>query len=59
MIAKKISQARMLFPRSRYPIHSSYIELFTKMLSKHDICVSESDIQILSIALGFTSQQLF
>lgn len=59
MITKKVSQVQMLFPKGLYPIHSRYIQLFSKMLSNHDICVSESDIQILSIALGSTSQQLF
>ncbi|MEC4726543.1 hypothetical protein HWQ46_13385 [Shewanella sp. D64] len=59
MMTKKVSQVQMLFPKGLYPIHSRYIQLFSKMLSKQDICVSESDIQILSIALGSTSQHLF
>ncbi|QYK00347.1 hypothetical protein [Shewanella psychrotolerans] len=59
IIAKKASQAQLLFPKSQYPTHRAYIELFTMMLSKQDICVIESDIEILSIALGNSSHQLF
>ncbi|MEM6229657.1 hypothetical protein [Shewanella scandinavica] len=59
MIAKKITQAQLLFPKSQYPMHRAYIDLFLNMLVKKDICVSESDIEILSIALGDASHQLF
>tara|TARA_R110002033_G_scaffold99376_1_gene147770 strand:+ start:1130 stop:2194 length:1065 start_codon:yes stop_codon:yes gene_type:complete len=38
---------------------STYIDLFVKYITKHDICVLESDLEILSIALGKTTHQLF
>ncbi|MEL4392174.1 hypothetical protein [Shewanella algae] len=59
IIAKKASQALLLFPKSQYPTHRAYIELFTMMLIKQDVCVTESDVEILSIALGNRSHQLF
>lgn len=59
MITKNISQAQMLFPKSQYPIHSAYIDLFTTMISRVDSGVTESDIEILSIALGDKAHQLF
>jgi len=59
MIAKKISQTQMLFPKPQYPIHRAYIDLFVDFLTKHDTCVSESDIEILSIALGTSAHQQF
>jgi tetratricopeptide (TPR) repeat protein len=54
-----MSQAQMLFPKSQYPIHSAYIDLFTTMISRVDSGVTESDIEILSIALGDKAHQLF
>lgn len=54
-----MSQAQMLFPKSQYPIHSAYIDLFTTMISRVDSAVTESDIEILSIALGDKAHQLF
>ena len=59
MITKNMSQAQMLFPKSQYPIHSAYIDLFTTMISRVDSAVTESDIEILSIALGDKAHQLF
>jgi hypothetical protein len=54
-----MSQAQMLFPKSQYPLHSAYIDLFTTMISRVDSGVTESDIEILSIALGDKAHQLF
>jgi tetratricopeptide (TPR) repeat protein len=54
-----MSQAQMLFPKSQYPIHCAYIDLFTTMISRVDSGVTESDIEILSIALGDKAHQLF
>jgi len=59
VITKNMSQAQMLFPKSQYPIHSAYIDLFTTMISRVDSAVTESDIEILSIALGDKAHQLF
>jgi tetratricopeptide (TPR) repeat protein len=59
VVNKQISQAQLLFPKSQYPLLSTYIDLFVKYITQHDICVLESDLEIISIALGKTTRQLF
>lgn len=59
MIEKKISQAQMLFPKSQYPIHRAYLDLFIEQLTKQESKIRESDIEILSIALGNISHQFY
>ncbi|CAM4130665.1 hypothetical protein SHLI107390_00125 [Shewanella livingstonensis] len=56
MVNKQISQAQLLFPKSKYPLLNTYIDLFVKYISQHDICVLESDLEILSVALGKTTR---
>lgn len=52
IIAKKIVQTKMLFPRSQYPVHRAYIDLFIEHLIKSKCNISKSSIEILSIAIG-------
>jgi tetratricopeptide (TPR) repeat protein len=54
-----MSQVKLLFPKNMYPIYRDYIDLLLTLISSDDGCISKSDIEILSIALGDKTHQLF
>lgn len=59
MVNKQISEIKLLFPKKQYPIYRDYIDLLLTMISRDDSRVGQSDIEILSIALGDKTHQLF
>lgn len=59
MVNKQISEIKLLFPKKQYPIYRDYIDLLLTMVSRDDSGITQSDIEILSIALGDKTHELF
>ncbi|ABZ75984.1 hypothetical protein Shal_1418 [Shewanella halifaxensis HAW-EB4] len=59
MNEKYITQAKLLFPASLYPLHSTFVDLLLQWITKQDIDVSAIDIEILSLAIGADAHELY
>jgi len=59
VINKQISAIKLLFPKKQYPIYRDYIDLLLSLICSDEHCIAQSDIEILSIALGDKTHELF